>query len=237
MPSRLEAQYPLPSLVRNRIVAYDPASGAPGSAKILTSRNDAPYHYVIHSGHFAYDVYALHMGQHDKLSFFAEAAPEPVLVYLYDCRAGSPEFGRKFLIEVPTDGSLCLSIPPGYAHWFERLENDTTRNDYSIYGPASSESPWNALNDNVTYPIADMDAQCPKVVANTIPLPGDAQFLISAAVSKSWEEGITESGSLLSVNVDGVDRAVYIDGQLAQPHLGNAPDISLATARSFVGAH
>jgi len=82
-----------------------------------------------------------------------------------------------------------------------------------------------------------MDAQCPKVVANTIPLPGDAQCLISAAVSKSWEEGITESGSLLSVNVDGVDRAVYIDGQLAQPHLGNAPDISLATARSFVGAH
>ena len=237
MPSPVEAPYPLPSLIRNRIVGYDSASGTPGSAKILTSRNDVPYHYVIHSDHFAYDVYALHMGQHDKLSFFAQQAPGPVLVHLYDCREGSPEFGRKFVIEVPTDGSLCLSIPPGYAHWFERLENVTTRNDYSIYGPASADTPWNALHDNLTYPVAEMVRKCPRLVPNTIPLPVDAQFLIGAAVSKSWEGGITESGLLLSLNVDGSDQKVLIDKLLDQPHLEKASDVDLATARSFVGAH
>jgi|HubBroStandDraft_5_1064220.scaffolds.fasta_scaffold89261_2 hypothetical protein len=237
MSSQLEAPYPLPSLIRNRTAVYDAASGAPGSAKILTSRNDAPYHYVVHSDHFEYDVYALHMGQHDKLSFFAEKTPGPVLVHLYDCRDGSPEFGRKLVIEVPTDGSLCLSVPPGYAHWFEHLEYVTTRNDYSIYGPASADVPWNALHDNMTFPVADMAKQCPKLVANTVPLPMDAQFFIGAAVSKTWAGGVTESGVVLSLNIDGSEETVFIDKKMDQPFLRYASNIDLATARSFVGAH
>ena len=237
MSSVLQDCYPMPSLIMNRMVAYNAESGTPGSAKILTSRNDVPYHYVIHSDHFEYDVYALHMGQHDKLSFFAESPAEPVVVHLYDCRDGSPEFGRKFVIEVPVDGSCCLSIPPGFAHWFERLENVTTRNDYSIYGPSSADVPWNALHDNMTYPLAEMERRCPKMVANTVPLPVDAQFLIGEAVSKSWEGGITESGLLLSLNIEGAARTVFIDKQLDQPDLKDPSRVQLATAQPFVGAH
>ncbi|GEL16866.1 hypothetical protein [Pseudonocardia asaccharolytica] len=93
---------------------------------------------MIHSPHFVYDDYALHLGQYDRLSFFGEPGTGPVTVHLYDCRENSPEYDRKFEITMPADGSCAIGISPGYAHWFENLGNITSRNDYSILARRSS---------------------------------------------------------------------------------------------------
>lgn len=42
-----------------------------------------------------------------------------------DVRVGSPTFGRSFGIELSSANNLMLWIPPGFAHGFSVLENDT----------------------------------------------------------------------------------------------------------------
>lgn len=42
-----------------------------------------------------------------------------------DLRVGSPTFGRHYSIELDAEAGLMLWIPPGFAHGFEALEDDT----------------------------------------------------------------------------------------------------------------
>ena len=102
-------------------------------------------------------------------------------------------------------------------------------NDYSLYGPADLGSSWDVLQDNSTYPVAAMDIERPSVVANTILLPTDAQFLIGAAVAEGWQGGATERGVVLSVTVDGSPETVFVDRLIKQPRLGDLPEPDLAT--------
>ncbi|MBV1855646.1 hypothetical protein [Catellatospora tritici] len=228
--------FPKPHLIMTKSLTSDDASGLPGARQVRTSRNDLPYHYVIHSPHFAYDVYALHLGQYDRLSFFGEPGTEPVTVHLYDCREDSPEFDRKFEIKVPVDGSCVLGIPPGYAHWFEDLGSVTTRNDYSILAPSQADSQWDALQDNATYPVESMHSSRPKVIANTVELPTAAQFMVSKAVAMSWRGGATEQGMLATIDVDGERRRVYVDRDLSREQV-ELPESQLASVRLGVGAY
>ena len=111
MNSRDMAPYPMPALVKNRLVDFDDRCGTPHSRRIVSSRNDVPYHYVVHSDFFADDAYARHVGQHDKLTFFAADRSPSVAVHLYDCRHGSPEYDRKFVIDV-TDRRQPVPVDP-----------------------------------------------------------------------------------------------------------------------------
>lgn len=225
-----------PHLILSKPVTSRGACGLPGATQIKTSRNNFPYHYVIHSPHFAYPDYALHLGQHDRLSFFGDAGAGPVTVHLYDCRDNSPEYDRKFVVKVPADGSCALGIPPGYAHWFEALGGVTTRNDYSILAPESDSAPWNPLNDNATYLVEDMDEARPRVLANTVELPTEAQFMISKAVAMAWRGGATEQGMVTTVEVDGQAKRLYLDRDFS-PVKVEVPESELATVSVDVGAY
>lgn len=227
---------PAPQLIQSSATTSGDACGFPGARHVRTSRNDVPYHYVIHSPQFAYIDYALHLGQFDRLSFFGEKGSGPVTVHLYDCRADSPEYDRKIEVKVPTDGSLILAIPPGFGHWFEDLGNVTTRNDYSILAPTKDAEKWDALNDNATYLVDVMHRKRPSVIANTVELPVQAQFMISKAVSMGWRGGATETGMVAVTEVNGERRKVFIDKDLS----GDQPELAvsaLATVRVEIGAY
>ncbi|MFJ9079637.1 hypothetical protein ACIRO3_31030 [Streptomyces sp. NPDC102278] len=227
---------PKPHLIMTKTRTTGPESGLPGARHVRSSRNDRPYHYMVHSPHFAYEEYALHLGQYDRLSFYGEADAPPVTVHMYDCRENSPEYDRKLEIEVPADGSCVLAVPPGYAHWFEGLGSVTTRNDYSVLAPEDSSSPWHPLEDNATYPVETMRAGRPRTVANTVELPVPAQFLISKAVSRSWRGGATEQGVVATAEIDGELRRYYLDQDLGRdrPEL---PGSDLATVGAAVGSY
>ncbi|MFF0553877.1 hypothetical protein ACFYUL_33480 [Streptomyces sp. NPDC004311] len=227
---------PKPHLIMTKTRTTGEESGLPGARHIRSSRNDRPYHYMVHSPHFAYEEYAVHLGQYDRLSFYGPAGTGPVTVHMYDCREGSPEYDRKLVIDVPADGSCVLAVPPGYAHWFERLENVTTRNDYSLHAPQDPASQWSPLDDNATYSVADMDRARPRAVANTVELPTAAQFLISKVVSRSWLGGATEQGVVASAEIGGELHRYFIDRDLAgqQPAL---PGSELATVSAGVGSY
>ncbi|MFE3143998.1 hypothetical protein [Streptomyces scopuliridis] len=227
---------PKPNLIMTRTRTTGTASGLPGARHIRSSRNDRPYHYMVHSPHFAYEEYAVHLGQYDRLSFYGETDTPPVTVHMYDCRANSPEFDRKLVIDVPADGSCVLAIPPGYAHWFENLGEVTTRNDYSIHAPQDSTTPWTPFDDNATYSVGAMGRSRPRVIANTVELPTAAQFLISRAVSRSWLGGATEQGVVATAEIAGELHTYFIDRDLShqQPAL---PSSKLATVTGSVGSY
>ncbi|WP_329391640.1 hypothetical protein OG625_40455 (plasmid) [Streptomyces sp. NBC_01351] len=211
-------------------------SGLPGARRIRSSRNDRPHHYMVHSPHFAYEEYAVHRGQYDRLSFYGPAGSEPVTVHMYDCRSDSPEYDRKLQVDVPADGSCVLAVPPGYAHWFERLGSVTTRNDYSLHAPADPSTRWTPFDDNATYAVAAMDRARPQVTANTVELPTPAQFLISKAVSRSWLGGATEQGVVAAAEIGGELHRYFIDRDLA----GQQPEVvrsELATVTAGVGSY
>lgn len=193
---------PRPRIVMSRTQRYDTRSGTPTAHRIITSRNRTPYHYVTHGPTFEYDDYGIHRGQLDRLSFFATHARGPVSVHIVDCREGSDEVDRTMVIEVPTDGSQILEIPPGYAHWFTGLEDVATRNDYSILAPSSPDHAWNAMNDDVTVPVSEMATRRPRVRPNDRVLPQDAQFLISTLVSTSWRGGVSRGAARMRVAVE-----------------------------------
>lgn len=46
-------------LTKTRSTGFD--AGLPGARHIRSSRNDRPYHYMVHSPHFAYEEYAIHL--------------------------------------------------------------------------------------------------------------------------------------------------------------------------------
>ncbi len=54
---------PKPHVIMTKTRAAGHGSGLPGARHIRSSRNDRPYHYMVHSKHFAYEEYALHLGQ------------------------------------------------------------------------------------------------------------------------------------------------------------------------------
>ncbi|MCP9958890.1 hypothetical protein [Streptomyces sudanensis] len=227
---------PKPNLIMTRTRTTGMASGLPGARRIRSSRNDRPYHYMIHSPHFAYQEYAVHLGQYDRLSFYGQTGAEPVTVHMYDCRADSPEYDRKLVVAVPADGSCVLGIPPGYAHWFENLGDVTTRNDYSLHAPRDPSTAWTPLDDNATYSVDVMKESRPRVIANTVELPTPAQFLVSKAVSRSWLGGATEQGVVATTEIDGELHRYFIDRDLAhqQPDL---PRSRLATVSTAVGSY
>ncbi|WP_030200824.1 hypothetical protein [Streptomyces sp. NRRL S-87] len=227
---------PKPQLIMSRTRTTPAGSGLPGARRIRTSRNDRPYHYMVHSPHFAYEEYAIHLGQYDRLSFYGPAGARPVTVHLYDCRADSPEYDRKLEIDVPADGSCVLAVPPGYAHWFEHLGGVTTRNDYSLHAPADPATPWNPLDDNATHPVEEMRRSRPAVTANTTELPSAAQFLVAKAVSRSWRGGATEQGVVATAEIAGERRRYFIDRDLT----GDRPELpvsELATVTVEVGSY
>ncbi|WP_237409117.1 hypothetical protein [Streptomyces sp. M2CJ-2] len=228
--------FPKPHLIMSRSVRSADDCGLPGAVRVKTSRNDVPYHFVVHSPQFTYKDYGVHRGQYDRLSFFAAPGTGPVTVHLYDCRDGSPEFDRKFEIKVPADGSCVLGIPPGYAHWFEDLGDVTTRNDYSILAPSDPGTGWDPLHDNATWLVDDMHARRPTVRANTEELPPSAQFLISKAVAMSWRGGSTTEGKVTTVEVGGRRQQLYLDRDLGVAPV-STPACQLATVGYEVGAH
>ncbi|MEU6807331.1 hypothetical protein [Streptomyces neyagawaensis] len=228
------AALPKPQLMLTKTRTTGHHSGFPGARHIRSSRNDRPYHYMVHSPHFAYAEYAVHLGQFDWLSFCAGPGTAPVTVHLYDCRADSPEYDRELKIDVPADGSCVLGSPPGYAHWFEDLGNVTTRNDYQVFAPEDSTVRWSPLDDNATYPVEQMRSFRPSVVANSRELPVPAQFLISSAVSQSWRGGATEQGVMTTATVGGQQVKYFIDRELSRPGL---PASQLGTVSAQVGSY
>ncbi|MCX4783663.1 hypothetical protein [Streptomyces sp. NBC_01264] len=227
---------PKPHLIMTKTRIMGTGSGLPGARRIRSARNDRPHHYMVHSPHFAYQEYAVHRGQYDRLSFYGPSDTGSVTVHMYDCRVDSPEFDRKLEVEVPADGSCVLGIPPGYAHWFEGLGSVTTRNDYSLHAPRDPSTPWSPFDDNATYPVGAMNASRPEVVANTTELPAPAQFLISKAVSRSWRGGATEQGVVAAAEIGGEVHRYFIDRDLGgrQPDL---PPSQLATVTAKVGSY
>ncbi|MFJ8489563.1 hypothetical protein ACIRBZ_14530 [Streptomyces sp. NPDC094038] len=226
--------FPKPQLMLTKTRTTDRNAGFPGARHIRSSRNDRPYHYMVHSPHFAYEEYAVHLGQYDRLSFYADAGTPPVRVHMYDCRVNSPEYDRKLEVEVPADGSCVLGIPPGYAHWFENLGSVTTRNDYSVLAPQDPSSSWNPLEDNATHSVDRMRSARPEVIANTVELPVSAQFLVAKAVSRSWRGGATEQGVLAAATIGDRHVRYFIDRALPQPEV---PRSGLATVRADVGSY
>ncbi|MFF6954731.1 hypothetical protein ACFZAD_39795 [Streptomyces iakyrus] len=221
-------------MTKTRTTGHD--SGLPGARHIRSSRNDRPYHYMVHSQHFAYEEYALHLGQYDRLSFYGDVGARPVKVHMYDCREDSTEYDRKLEVDVPADGSSVLAIPPGYAHWFEDLGGVTTRNDYSILGPADPSSSWNPLEDNATYSVDSMRISRPKTIANSVELPTQAQFLISRAVSQSWRGGATERGLVATTMINGRLHRYFLDADLTSQH-PELPTSQLATVTAEIGSY
>ncbi|MGL5928511.1 MAG: hypothetical protein ACRCY8_06210 [Dermatophilaceae bacterium] len=201
---------PKPRIVISRTQRYDLRSGTPSARRVVTSRNRNPHHYVTHGPTFEYDDYGVHRGQFDRLSFFSTTSNEPVSVHMYDCRVDSDEVDRKLVVNVPTDGSQILEIPPGYAHWFTGLENVATRNDYSILAPSVANSGWNAMNDDIAMPVAEMEASRPRVRPNDTLLPTEAQFFISRMVSDAWRGGVSRGAARVRVDVQGADTELMV---------------------------
>jgi dTDP-4-dehydrorhamnose 3,5-epimerase len=88
-----------------------------------------------------------------------------------DIRSGSPSFGRWFGLELNDANKLMLWIPPGFAHGFCALEDDTdlVYKCTSLYDPALDRSVlWNDPSIGIEWPIAEpvlsaKDANAPRL--------------------------------------------------------------------------
>jgi len=88
-----------------------------------------------------------------------------------DIRRGSPSFGRWFGLELSEANKLMLWIPPGFAHGFCALEDDSdlVYKCTSLYDAASDRSIlWNDPAIGIEWPIAEptlsvKDANAPRL--------------------------------------------------------------------------
>ena len=88
-----------------------------------------------------------------------------------DIRRGSPSFGRWFGLELSDANKLMLWIPPGFAHGFCALEDDSdlVYKCTKLYDAASDRSIlWNDPAIEIEWPIAepvlsDKDANAPRL--------------------------------------------------------------------------
>jgi dTDP-4-dehydrorhamnose 3,5-epimerase len=96
-----------------------------------------------------------------------------------DIRCGSPSYGRWFGLELSDANKLMLWIPPGFAHGFCALEDDTdlVYKCTSLYDAASDRSIlWSDPAIGIEWPIAEpvlsaKDANAPRLAeAVTLPL-------------------------------------------------------------------
>ena len=87
-----------------------------------------------------------------------------------DVRRGSPWFGKYVMVELSSDNSRLLWIPPGFAHGFQALEDDTL----FLYLQTKEYSPqhercitWNDPEIGILWPIrenviiSEKDSKCP----------------------------------------------------------------------------
>ncbi len=87
-----------------------------------------------------------------------------------DVRRGSPWFGKYVMIELSADNPRLLWIPPGFAHGFQALEDDTL----FLYLQTKEYSPqherciaWNDTEISIQWPIregvviSEKDGKCP----------------------------------------------------------------------------
>ncbi|HEV7486417.1 MAG TPA: dTDP-4-dehydrorhamnose 3,5-epimerase [Thermoanaerobaculia bacterium] len=95
-----------------------------------------------------------------------------------DIRRGSPSFARWFGLELSDANKLMLWIPPGFAHGFCALEDDSdlVYKCTSLYDAASDRSIlWNDADIGIEWPIAQpvlsaKDANAPRLAeAATLP--------------------------------------------------------------------
>lgn len=89
-----------------------------------------------------------------------------------DIRRGSPWFGRHVMVELGEGDGRALWVPPGFAHGFQALENDT-RVLYLVTNEYSREHErcvrWNDPKLGIKWPIREgvvtsqKDAHCPSI--------------------------------------------------------------------------
>jgi dTDP-4-dehydrorhamnose 3,5-epimerase len=75
-----------------------------------------------------------------------------------DIRRGSPSFGRPFGIELSDANKLMMWIPPGFAHGFCALEDDSdlVYKCTTLYDPAADRTIlWNDPDIGIVWPVAE----------------------------------------------------------------------------------
>ena len=90
-----------------------------------------------------------------------------------DIRRGSPWFGKYVMVELSADNPRLLWIPPGFAHGFQALEDDTL----FLYLQTKEYSPqherciaWNDPEIGIQWPVrenvivSEKDSKCPPII-------------------------------------------------------------------------
>jgi dTDP-4-dehydrorhamnose 3,5-epimerase-like enzyme len=142
----------------------------PSMTNVLSNTGDVVGHFVTHSHNFAYTNFGIHVGQVDRLTFYAQRQ-RSIEGYFIDCRRESPTSGVHLHIKFSSGVKRKLIIPCGVAHTFSNLEEVVTRNDLSLYA-GKANATWNVLNDNIVFDwTPDGIRSAPRVDVNLVPIP------------------------------------------------------------------
>ncbi len=129
--------------------------------------------YVTHQADFAYRTFGIHVGQHDRLTFFG--AEQWITAHLIDCRTSSPTVGRELVLEFRASPRRVLNVPAGVAHTFDGLSGVVTRVEPVWYVDGSPG--WEPDHDLISFPRTACST--PLVSVNRHLLPEAAHLLVS----------------------------------------------------------
>lgn len=131
--------------------------------KLLSSDGSLISDYVIQGKNFDNKNYEIHIGQDDRLTFFADNQSNFIIGYFIDCRENSSTLGNKVVLHFHPALIRKLIIPRGVAHSFDNLENIIIRNEPIWYSDFYNQN-WDIKNDLVLF-LRD-EKNIPKVKTN-----------------------------------------------------------------------
>jgi hypothetical protein len=131
--------------------------------KLVSSDGSLISDYVIQGKNFDNNNYEIHIGQDDRLTFFADNQSNFIIGYFIDCRENSNTLGNKVVLHFHPALIRKLIIPRGVAHSFDNLEKIIIRNEPIWYSDFYNQD-WDIKNDLVSF-LRD-EKNIPKVKTN-----------------------------------------------------------------------
>lgn len=146
----------------SRIVLPDPGQG---NFSIIYHGKD-----FAEQEHGGYEVYGIHVGQTDVLTFLA-CDGRVMRGHFVDCRKGSPTLHREAHLEFKGDPEKSLIIDRGIAHIFDHLDGMITLNQLRTYVDYKANPDLNPTFDVINVPRGAALSDFPAVQVNRFMAP------------------------------------------------------------------
>lgn len=172
--SQLEFVFPIAGLEFQTNTLFRDRKG--NISKLASSKGPLVSDFVTHQSDFKYDVYGIHIGQDDRLTFFWHR--QEIVGHSIDCRESSPTFGARIVVRYNARMGRRLIIPRGVAHSFDNLQGIVTRDEPVWYSDFHNPD-WDINNDLISLKRDIALSDLPRVRPNNYLLPDEAHHLLS----------------------------------------------------------